>query len=60
MSVFGLVVRRDEEIENFIFCDYFIFDVFILYLDGQVVFDICVCWKFSEVCLYGKMKMDEF
>lgn len=49
--VLGLVVRRDEEIENFIPRDYFTLDALIPYLDGQAAFDIRARWKPSEACL---------
>ncbi|SDH78531.1 DNA topoisomerase-3 [Vibrio xiamenensis] len=48
--VLGLVVRRDEEIENFVPRDYFTLDALIPYQDGQHSFDIRARWKPSEAC----------
>ncbi len=45
--VLGLVVRRDEEIENFVPKDYFTLDALIPYQDK---FDIRARWKPSEAC----------
>lgn len=49
--VLGLVVRRDEEIENFIPRDYFTLDALIPYQDELAAFDIRARWKPSEACL---------
>ncbi len=49
--VLGLVVRRDEEIENFVPRDYFTLDALIPYQDGAQSFDIRARWKPSEACL---------
>ncbi|PAR46265.1 DNA topoisomerase III [Vibrio metoecus] len=49
--VLGLVVRRDEEIENFVPHDYFTLDALIPYQSGVEHFDICARWKPSEACL---------
>uniref|UniRef100_A0A5Q0TD86 DNA topoisomerase 3 n=1 Tax=Vibrio algicola TaxID=2662262 RepID=A0A5Q0TD86_9VIBR len=46
--VLGLVVRRDEEIENFIPKDYFTLHALIPYQDAQHQFDIRARWKPSE------------
>ena len=46
--VLGLVVRRDEEIENFISKDYFTLYALIPYQDEQHQFDIRARWKPSE------------
>ncbi|NOI80391.1 DNA topoisomerase III [Vibrio tubiashii] len=48
--VLGLVVRRDEEIENFIPCDYFTLHALIPYQDGSAAFDIRARWKPSDAC----------
>lgn len=48
--VLGLVVRRDEEIENFIPRDYFTLHALIPYQDGSHPFDIRARWKPSEAC----------
>ncbi|PMK05237.1 DNA topoisomerase III [Vibrio sp. 10N.261.55.A7] len=48
--VLGLVVRRDEEIENFISKDYFTLDALIPYQDNNAMFDIVAKWKPSEAC----------
>lgn len=48
--VLGLVVRRDEEIENFIPRDYFTLYALIPYQDGNNQFDIRARWKPSEAC----------
>jgi DNA topoisomerase-3 len=48
--VLGLVVRRDEEIENFIAKDYFTLHALIPYDDGHSVADIRARWKPSEAC----------
>lgn len=48
--VLGLVVRRDEEIENFIPRDYFTLHALIPYQDGNCAFDIRARWKPSEAC----------
>lgn len=49
--VLGLVVRRDEEIENFVPHDYFTLDALIPYQNGADQFDIRARWKPSEACL---------
>ena len=49
--VLGLVVRRDEEIENFVPRDYFTLHALIPYQDGVSQFDIRARWKPSEACL---------
>ncbi|OEF27684.1 DNA topoisomerase III [Vibrio rumoiensis 1S-45] len=46
--VLGLVVRRDEEIENFIPRDYFTLHALIPYKHGNEAFDIRAKWKPSE------------
>ncbi|HCH02958.1 MAG TPA: DNA topoisomerase III [Vibrio sp.] len=46
--VLGLVVRRDEEIENFIPRDYFSLHALIPYQNGADIFDIRAKWKPSE------------
>lgn len=46
--VLGLVVRRDEEIENFIPRDYFSLHALIPYQNGTDSFDIRAKWKPSE------------
>lgn len=48
--VLGLVVRRDEEIENFVSRDYFTLHALIPYNDGQLIVDIRARWKPSEAC----------
>ncbi|CAH0525467.1 DNA topoisomerase III [Vibrio hippocampi] len=48
--VLGLVVRRDEEIENFVSKDYYTLDALIPYQDSQSSFDIRAKWKPSEAC----------
>ncbi|HHI4991351.1 TPA: DNA topoisomerase III [Vibrio parahaemolyticus] len=48
--VLGLVVRRDEEIENFVPKDYFTLHALILYQDQNGAFDIRARWKPSEAC----------
>lgn len=48
--VLGLVVRRDEEIENFVARDYFTLHALIPYQDGANSFDIRARWKPSEAC----------
>ncbi|QJY37951.1 DNA topoisomerase III [Vibrio europaeus] len=48
--VLGLVVRRDEEIENFIPRDYFTLHALIPYQDGSAAFDIRARWKPSDAC----------
>ncbi|MDC5821146.1 DNA topoisomerase III [Vibrio europaeus] len=48
--VLGLVVRRDEEIENFIPRDYFTLHALIPYQDGSSAFDIRARWKPSDAC----------
>ncbi|MGF1720226.1 DNA topoisomerase III [Vibrio kyushuensis] len=48
--VLGLVVRRDEEIENFVSKDYFTLDAMIPYQDATKPFDIVAKWKPSEAC----------
>lgn len=49
--VLGLVVRRDEEVENFVPHDYFTLDALIPYQNGADQFDIRARWKPSEACL---------
>ncbi|WP_154171543.1 DNA topoisomerase III [Vibrio metoecus] len=49
--VLGLVVRRDEEIVNFVPHDYFTLDALIPYQNGADQFDIRARWKPSEACL---------
>lgn len=46
--VLGLVVRRDEEIENFIPRDYFSLHALIPYQNGNDAFDIRAKWKPSD------------
>lgn len=46
--VLGLVVRRDEEIENFVPRDYFTLHALIPYQQGNDAFDIRAKWKPSE------------
>ncbi|MCF7486205.1 DNA topoisomerase III [Vibrio sp. A2-1] len=48
--VLGLVVRRDEEIENFIPKDYFTLHALIPYKNNGQSFDIRARWKPSEAC----------
>ncbi|ANS84853.1 DNA topoisomerase [Vibrio scophthalmi] len=48
--VLGLVVRRDEEIENFIPRDYFSLHALIPYQGESGVFDIRAKWQPSEAC----------
>ncbi|OAJ94017.1 DNA topoisomerase III [Vibrio bivalvicida] len=48
--VLGLVVRRDEDIENFIPRDYFTLHALIPYQDGSSAFDIRARWKPSDAC----------
>lgn len=48
--VLGLVVRRDEEIENFIPRDYFTLHALIPYQGEFEQFDIRARWKPSEAC----------
>ncbi|MCE7628197.1 DNA topoisomerase, partial [Vibrio fluvialis] len=48
--VLGLVVRRDEEIENFMPRDYFTLDALIPYQDANGAFDIRARWKPSDAC----------
>ena len=48
--VLGLVVRRDEEIENFVPRDYFTLHALIPYQDGNSAFDIRARWKPSDAC----------
>ncbi len=48
--VLGLVVRRDEEIENFSPRDYFTLHALIPYQDDARQFDIRARWKPSEAC----------
>ncbi|MFA0482745.1 DNA topoisomerase III [Vibrio sp. 10N.222.55.B11] len=48
--VLGLVVRRDEEIENFIPKDYFTLHALIPYQNHGQSFDIRARWKPSEAC----------
>lgn len=48
--ILGLVVRRDEEIENFIPRDYFTLHALIPYQEGNAAFDIRARWKPSEAC----------
>ncbi|WP_413284813.1 DNA topoisomerase III [Vibrio sp. MA40-2] len=48
--VLGLVVRRDEEIENFVAKDYFTLHALIPYQDGLSCIDIRARWKPSEAC----------
>ncbi|WP_333919041.1 DNA topoisomerase III [Vibrio crassostreae] len=48
--VLGLVVRRDEEIENFIPTDYFTLHALIPYQNNGQSFDIRARWKPSEAC----------
>ncbi|MFA0194072.1 DNA topoisomerase III [Vibrio artabrorum] len=48
--VLGLVVRRDEEIENFSPKDYFTLHALIPYQNNGQSFDIRARWKPSEAC----------
>ncbi|MGY3569115.1 DNA topoisomerase III [Vibrio paucivorans] len=48
--VLGLVVRRDEEIENFVPRDYFTLHALIPYQNGSDQFDIRARWKPSDAC----------
>lgn len=48
--VLGLVVRRDEDIENFRSKDYFTLHALIPYSVGDETFDIKARWKPSEAC----------
>lgn len=48
--VLGLVVRRDEEIENFIPKDYFALYALIPYQDGNDQYDIRAKWIPSDAC----------
>ncbi|MGX9417309.1 DNA topoisomerase III [Vibrio sp. WJH972] len=48
--VLGLVVRRDEEIENFVPRDYFTLHALIPYKSEDTSFDIRAKWKPSEAC----------
>ncbi|GMQ45886.1 DNA topoisomerase III [Vibrio sp. 10N] len=48
--VLGLVVRRDEEIENFVPRDYFTLHALIPYQDNGPAFDIRAKWRPSEAC----------
>tara|TARA_Y100001960_G_scaffold147480_1_gene156032 strand:- start:1854 stop:3821 length:1968 start_codon:yes stop_codon:yes gene_type:complete len=48
--VLGLVVRRDEEIENFVPRDYFTLHALIPYQGEGCAFDIRARWKPSEAC----------
>lgn len=48
--VLGLVVRRDEEIENFIPRDYFTLHALIPYQNENDAFDIRAKWKPSKAC----------
>ena len=48
--VLGLVVRRDEEIENFVPRDYFTLHALIPYQSEDRAFDIRARWKPSEAC----------
>ena len=48
--VLGLVVRRDEEIENFIPRDYFTLHALIPYQNGSSAFDVRARWKPSDAC----------
>ncbi|MCA4022724.1 DNA topoisomerase III [Vibrio vulnificus] len=48
--VLGLVVRRDEEIENFVPRDFFTLHALIPYQNGSEPFDIKARWKPSEAC----------
>lgn len=48
--VLGLVVRRDEEIENFVPKDYYTLHALIPYQRDGKAFDIRARWKPSEAC----------
>lgn len=48
--ILGLVVRRDEEIENFIPRDFFTLHALIPYQSTSGAFDIRARWKPSEAC----------
>jgi len=48
--VLGLVVRRDEEIENFVPRDYFSLHALIPYQHQNTAFDIRAKWQPSEAC----------
>ncbi|SHO55934.1 DNA topoisomerase III [Vibrio quintilis] len=48
--VLGLVVRRDEQIENFVSKDYFTLDALIPYQSEKGDLDIRARWKPSESC----------
>ncbi|WP_077334183.1 DNA topoisomerase III [Vibrio ruber] len=48
--VLGLVVRRDETIENFVPRDYFTLHALIPYHTADQAFDIRARWKPSEAC----------
>ncbi len=48
--VLGLVVRRDEEIENFVPRDYYTLHALIPYQDSNHSFDIRARWKPSDAC----------
>ncbi|WP_394239830.1 DNA topoisomerase III [Vibrio astriarenae] len=48
--VLGLVVRRDEEIENFVPKDYYTLHALIPYQGDGKAFDIRARWKPSEAC----------
>lgn len=48
--VLGLVVRRDEEIENFIPKDFYTLHALIPYVDENIQGDIKAKWKPSEAC----------
>jgi len=48
--VLGLVVRRDEDIMNFISRDYYTLFALIPYDDGQSIVDIRARWKPSKAC----------
>ncbi|MDN3680519.1 DNA topoisomerase III [Vibrio tapetis subsp. quintayensis] len=48
--ILGLVVRRDEEIENFVPRDFFTLHALIPYQSTSVAFDIRARWKPSEAC----------
>lgn len=49
--ILGLVVRRDEEIEQFTSKDYCTLHALIPYTDGNTTFDIRARWQPSEACL---------
>ncbi|MGF1908114.1 DNA topoisomerase III [Vibrio kasasachensis] len=48
--VLGLVVRRDEEIENFVSRDFFSLHALIPYQHNGTAFDIRAKWQPSEAC----------